>query len=429
VVHSEPWWALARVTGIVAVVGVVATAGLGIALGRRRRTVGPWTTARVHRQLTWLTLGVLGVHIVVALLDRHHVPPYAVVAPFLSPVRTVAAGMGSLATWGLLLVTVTAAGRRWLRLPWRTVHFVAYPAAVCAVAHSFLGSDPAVTLAVLLASLGAVALVAFEPWDVVGVSRGMSPRETGTRSAEGRWAWSEGLVRHGVGREPRVGSSPTAWDGGRASAPVPSGDAGGPQPLFAVHEIQGLIDWAERHPGPGAVVHGVLFALAALVFTLPLASFDLLWLSAVLAAICGVVVVAMSYRFNRGKPGRGGASVESAAPAGWLVPSQATVAPTVVCQDCHATQTVWAAVCSVCGAQLAPPDPVAGGREPGRPRRRLFGRYQPLHLKRNARWASAPRPIPDDPLLDPVEPVIDVTDRPPAGSSRPGSDRRASVGA
>jgi DMSO/TMAO reductase YedYZ heme-binding membrane subunit len=139
--HSEPWWMLTRLSGIVLVGAVLAALSLGLLLVVRRGSGPIRTHNRLHRRLSWLALGLLVVHIGSALLDRHHVPPYAVVAPFLSPTRRIAAGTGSLATWGLVIVTLTAAGRRWLRPSWRKIHYLAYPAGVFGVAHSLLGSD------------------------------------------------------------------------------------------------------------------------------------------------------------------------------------------------------------------------------------------------------------------------------------------------
>ena len=110
--HSQPWFVITRVSGIAATVGFVAVAVMGILLAKRLGSQRARGKLRPHRRLTEFSVLALGVHIGAASLDRFHVPPYAVVAPFLSPVRTVAAGFGSLALWGLLLVTLTGAGRR-----------------------------------------------------------------------------------------------------------------------------------------------------------------------------------------------------------------------------------------------------------------------------------------------------------------------------
>ena len=137
--HAEPWWLVTRVTGVAATIAVGAAVVLGAALSRR----GPRTRARLawHRRVTWAGLGLIGLHIAAALLDRHHVPSYALVAPFLSPVRRVAAGTGVLAVWGFVIVALTAVWRTRLKRVWRRVHYLAYPVSALVVAHSLMGTD------------------------------------------------------------------------------------------------------------------------------------------------------------------------------------------------------------------------------------------------------------------------------------------------
>jgi len=156
--HSEPWWLITRVTGVAAAVAVGVAVVLGVALARRRST--PRTRARLvwHRRVTWAALGLIAGHILAALLDRHHVPLYALVAPFMSPVRRVAAGTGVLAVWGLVLIAITAAGRRRLKRAWRKIHYLAYPVSVLAVVHSLMGTDGRLVLIGAVLSLGPVVV-------------------------------------------------------------------------------------------------------------------------------------------------------------------------------------------------------------------------------------------------------------------------------
>lgn len=139
--HTQPWWAVTRASGIAAVAASLGVASLGLLLVARRAGRPVRTYPKLHRRASWLVLALIGAHIGAALLDRRHVPPYALVAPFLSPTRRVAVGTGALATWMLLLVTFTAASRRARELSWRRVHYLAYPACGFAVVHSLLGSD------------------------------------------------------------------------------------------------------------------------------------------------------------------------------------------------------------------------------------------------------------------------------------------------
>jgi len=132
---------ITRVSGVVLIATVLAAMSVGIVLAVRHGSAQTKWRTRLHRRLSWLALFVLAIHVSAALLDRRHVPPDALVAPFLSPTRRIAAGTGSVATWGVVLVTLTAAGRRWLRPSWRKIHYAAYLAGVFAVCHSLLGSD------------------------------------------------------------------------------------------------------------------------------------------------------------------------------------------------------------------------------------------------------------------------------------------------
>jgi methionine sulfoxide reductase heme-binding subunit len=160
--HSEPWWMITRISGLAALVGLVAVAGYGVLLATRRGNYPARMKRRLHRRLSRLVLVVLAVHIGAALLEQNHIPPDAVLVPFLSPVRTVAAGLGSLALWGLILIVFTAAARRWFRRSWRVVHYLAYPAIGLALAHSFLGSDP--ILVALSVALCVIVLMAGSIW-------------------------------------------------------------------------------------------------------------------------------------------------------------------------------------------------------------------------------------------------------------------------
>jgi DMSO/TMAO reductase YedYZ heme-binding membrane subunit len=176
---------ITRITGIAAMVGLVSVTMFGVMLAARLGNYRSKAKRRLHRRLSWLVLALVGVHITAALLDRHHVPPSAVVVPFLSPVRTVAVGTGSLALWGLLLVALTVAGRRWLKRSWRLVHYVAYPAAGLALVHSLLGSDRVRLVAAVM--LG-VAVVVVRSMYLGRHRRRVRPPAESTGPAPDAWA-------------------------------------------------------------------------------------------------------------------------------------------------------------------------------------------------------------------------------------------------
>jgi DMSO/TMAO reductase YedYZ heme-binding membrane subunit len=178
---------LTRLSGIVLVAIVVAALTLGLLLVVRRGSGQIRTHNRLHRRLSWLALALLLVHIGSALLDRRHVPPYAVVAPFLSPTRRLAAGTGSLATWGLVIVTLTAAGRRWLRPSWRKIHYLAYAAAVFGVMHSLLGSDAHLLAFWLGLWSGVFALAVLQRFRVVGTKLASAQADVPAARSSAPW--------------------------------------------------------------------------------------------------------------------------------------------------------------------------------------------------------------------------------------------------
>jgi DMSO/TMAO reductase YedYZ heme-binding membrane subunit len=215
---------ITRVSGIAATIGFVAVAVFGVVLAKRFGSQGGKGKLRLHRQLSELSILVLGVHIGAALLDRHHVPPYAVVAPFFSPVRTIAAGTGSLAVWGLLLVAITGAGRRRFKRSWRTIHYLAYPAIGLVLAHSLLGSDRR-----QLVSLGAVSVAALVIW--AGFLRNAStPASLSVTASDGS---SEILVPVGAGGDPAP-ESPSEHPQGLLDGDVADGHSGWLEPSVDV---------------------------------------------------------------------------------------------------------------------------------------------------------------------------------------------------
>src|SRR5581483_4884843 len=221
VAHSQPWWAMARVTGIVAIVAIMAVVGLGLRLAHGTAR-GTGNKARSHRRLTWFALATLVAHVAAALLDRHHVPPYAVLAPFSSPVRRFAAGTGAVALWGAVFVAMTAASRRWCRRSWRRLHYIAYPTAAAGTLHSLLGSDRMATI-VAIAGATVATMVVLMRSVVVGHRRPAAVEASETSDA-------------------RVLSE-------REVSPIWA---------FAVTEAPGFVAWAGRHHAKGALLAGTL---------------------------------------------------------------------------------------------------------------------------------------------------------------------------
>ncbi|SEM04197.1 ferric reductase-like transmembrane domain-containing protein [Streptacidiphilus jiangxiensis] len=164
----SPLWYATRAGGTVALVLLTATVALGIAVGGRHapRTVARFEVSALHRNLAFLTLVFLALHIVTAVLDTFvHLGWWITLVPFTANYRTLWLGLGTVALDLLLAVALTSAtsGIR-LRLGqrrWKAVHWLAYASWPIAVFHAAgTGTDTRDTLqlALYLICLGAVVL-------------------------------------------------------------------------------------------------------------------------------------------------------------------------------------------------------------------------------------------------------------------------------
>lgn len=137
---GNPLWFATRASGTVAFLLLTATTLLGVAGAGRYApaAVGRFEMAALHRNLSLLSLAVLGVHIATAIADSY-VPlglP-SILIPFASPYRTFWLGLGTLAFDLLLAVALTSAVRLRLGLRrWKAVHLLAYAAWPVAAFHA-----------------------------------------------------------------------------------------------------------------------------------------------------------------------------------------------------------------------------------------------------------------------------------------------------
>lgn len=128
---QAPYWYTTRSTAIIAFVLLTAATALGVAATARDLTSRRWprfTTQGLHRSISLLALGFLGVHVVTAIADGYvSISWWSVVVPWLSDYRRTWVALGTLAFDLLLAITVTSLLR--LRLSasaWRAVHLSAY---------------------------------------------------------------------------------------------------------------------------------------------------------------------------------------------------------------------------------------------------------------------------------------------------------------
>jgi len=170
---SAGLWYLSRASGLVllALFSAVVVLGVAIRTGSAPRGWPRFAVAELHRTLSLFAVALLALHVVTAMLDPFVTIGWAAtLLPFLSPYRTLAIGLGTLAVDLAGAVLVTSLARRRLgQRAWRAVHWLAYLAWPAAFLHSLtaggdlgiwwvalveIGSGVAVSTAVLVRLIG-----------------------------------------------------------------------------------------------------------------------------------------------------------------------------------------------------------------------------------------------------------------------------------
>ena len=165
-VSNPQWlWFISRGSGLVLLVLLTAVVMLGVAARRDGSAPPRWprfVTAELHRTLSLFTVGLLALHVVTAIADPYVAIGWAATAvPFLSPYRTVAIGLGTLAVDLGAAVLVTSVLRHRLGLrAWRAVHWLAYLAWPTAFAHALRAGGDLRTAWVAATVWGCAAAVA-----------------------------------------------------------------------------------------------------------------------------------------------------------------------------------------------------------------------------------------------------------------------------
>lgn len=141
--HAPAVWYLMRSTGIVALLLLTISFGLGVANTNRWRPPGSrlYVTTELHRSVSLLSVAFIVVHVLTAVIDPDaQVRTVAAVWPFASPFSLA---LGALSLDLITAVVLTSLGRR--RLPfraWRLIHWSVYAAWPLAFAHTIaMGTD------------------------------------------------------------------------------------------------------------------------------------------------------------------------------------------------------------------------------------------------------------------------------------------------
>lgn len=155
-------WYLARGSGIVALVLLVASLVWGVLLASRvlRPHDRPAWLLDLHRWLGACAVATTLVHLLGLWLDGYlDFGPRELLVPGASPYRPLAVGLGVIALYLLVAVEVTSLLRRRLTpRMWRTVHLLSYATAWLAVVHGALAGTDASATAYRVVAVGVTVL-------------------------------------------------------------------------------------------------------------------------------------------------------------------------------------------------------------------------------------------------------------------------------
>jgi hypothetical protein len=167
--NSRALWYLTRGSGIVAMVLLTVGVVLGVVTTLRVHAPGwpRFLLSELHRNVSFLVLAVLVVHIATAVLDTF--APIGVldaVVALHSSYRPFWLGLGAAAFDLVLVVLVTSIVRVTVGYRrWRALHWAVYPAWAAAVVHGLgTGSDTKTAWVLLITVLCVLAVVASLTW-------------------------------------------------------------------------------------------------------------------------------------------------------------------------------------------------------------------------------------------------------------------------
>ena len=140
------WWLMARVTGIVGYLLIVASMVSGVVLHTRlvQRLASPVARMEWHRVLALLGLALVALHGVALVMDSYVTITWLdLVAPGGTEYRPLWVSVGVLSMWLMVMVSVTAMWRKHMGPRfWKAVHLASYGVFITATAHGLMaGTD------------------------------------------------------------------------------------------------------------------------------------------------------------------------------------------------------------------------------------------------------------------------------------------------
>ena len=164
VAGSQSLWFVSRASGLALLVSFTTVLVLGVAarLGSTPRRWPKFAISELHRTLALFSVAFLALHVVTAIGDPFVTIGWAAtLIPFVSPYRTLAIALGTLAVdFGGAVVLTSLARRRLGYRAWRAVHWLAYLAWPVAFVHSLTAGNDLGIWWVALIEWGSAAAVA-----------------------------------------------------------------------------------------------------------------------------------------------------------------------------------------------------------------------------------------------------------------------------
>jgi sulfoxide reductase heme-binding subunit YedZ len=149
------WWYITRAAGLMGYFLIWLSTAWGLVVSTKilDRFVERAFTYDFHEYLSWLGLAFIGVHVVVLMADKYL--PYSiwqVLIPFLSPYRPLWVGIGVIAFYLSLLVTITFYLKSKIGASaFRKIHYLSFIAYFGATLHGlYAGTDSVLPAANLL---------------------------------------------------------------------------------------------------------------------------------------------------------------------------------------------------------------------------------------------------------------------------------------
>lgn len=156
-------WHLVRSTGVVAYILLLTSTVWGLVISAqfvRDWSPGP-VSLTMHSTLSWLSLALALAHALLLLLDRFYTYTLAdLFVPFIGPYRPEAVGLGTLAFWVLLVVSLSFPLRKRMGYGrWKLLHYASYAAFGMVSLHGLLAGTEGEALGFRLLIGGGLAAV------------------------------------------------------------------------------------------------------------------------------------------------------------------------------------------------------------------------------------------------------------------------------